>query len=256
MFSAAVVCTRELSTADDGRKISRTIIAGVRVATQDDAMALSFVDSHLRQSCSGGLNSFRGRRSYRARGGARRGDGKHSHRSACSASGSQWKPSGEVTASITSDGGKLRLRGELGRRQACLEVAEALKVRGTLGRDQHPKSCLRADRAGHRRDDAGCLGGDQDVLWGVQAFLAHRDENAPGNIGLLPPVPIAGTDTAPTRHQGRDAGLTKVLPGAGPRGSVTRNRAVGAGTGDEAREAEIRAARQEIPYAETARLKT
>ncbi len=64
--------------------------------------------------------------------------------------------------------------------------------------------------------------GLKSVFWGVQAFLANRDENAPGNIlNYSSPVAYRGRpDTgAYTTIKAGIAGLTKVLAGElGPRG--------------------------------------
>jgi len=64
--------------------------------------------------------------------------------------------------------------------------------------------------------------GLKSVFWGVQAFLAHRDENAPGNIlNYSSPVAYRGRPNtgAYTTIKAGIAGLTKVLAGElGPRG--------------------------------------
>ena len=64
--------------------------------------------------------------------------------------------------------------------------------------------------------------GLKSVFWGVQAFLAHRDENAPGAIiNYSSPVAYRGRPGtgAYTTIKAGIAGLTKVLAGElGPRG--------------------------------------
>ncbi len=64
--------------------------------------------------------------------------------------------------------------------------------------------------------------GLKSVFWGVQAFLAHRDEGAPGNIlNYSSPVAYRGRPNtgAYTTIKAGIAGLTKVLAGElGPRG--------------------------------------
>jgi NAD(P)-dependent dehydrogenase (short-subunit alcohol dehydrogenase family) len=64
--------------------------------------------------------------------------------------------------------------------------------------------------------------GLKSVFWGVQAFLAHRDESAPGNIlNYSSPVAYRGRPNtgAYTTIKAGIAGLTKVLAGElGPRG--------------------------------------
>jgi len=64
--------------------------------------------------------------------------------------------------------------------------------------------------------------GLKSVFWGVQAFLAHRDDSAPGNIlNYSSPVAYRGRPNtgAYTTIKAGIAGLTKVLAGElGPRG--------------------------------------
>jgi len=64
--------------------------------------------------------------------------------------------------------------------------------------------------------------GLKSVFWGVQAFLAHRDQNASGNIlNYSSPVAYRGRPNtgAYTTIKAGIAGLTKVLAGElGPRG--------------------------------------
>jgi NAD(P)-dependent dehydrogenase (short-subunit alcohol dehydrogenase family) len=70
--------------------------------------------------------------------------------------------------------------------------------------------------------DTMLAAGLKSVFWGVQAFLAHRDEAAPGNIlNYSSPVAYRGRPNtgAYTTIKAGIAGLTKVLAGElGPRG--------------------------------------
>ena len=70
--------------------------------------------------------------------------------------------------------------------------------------------------------DTMLAAGLKSVFWGVQAFLAHRDESAPGNIlNYSSPVAYRGRSNtgAYTTIKAGIAGLTKVLAGElGPRG--------------------------------------
>jgi NAD(P)-dependent dehydrogenase (short-subunit alcohol dehydrogenase family) len=133
----------------------------------------------------------------------------------------------DVTAAITGAGGKaFAYEADLGRRQAFLDVAEAFK------RDAGP---LRAvinnasvlvyepiEQVTEETLDRMLSAGLKSVFWGVQAFLAHRDENAPGNIlNYSSPVAYRGRPNtgAYTTIKAGIAGLTKVLAGElGPRG--------------------------------------
>ena len=116
--------------------------------------------------------------------------------------------------------------GDLGRRQAFFDVAEAFK------RDAGP---LRAvinnasvlvyepiEKVTEETLDRMLSAGLKSVFWGVQAFLAHRDESAPGNIlNYSSPVAYRGRPNtgAYTTIKAGIAGLTKVLAGElGPRG--------------------------------------
>ena len=133
----------------------------------------------------------------------------------------------DVAAAIRAAGGQAHAYGgDLGRRQAFLDVAEAFK------RDAGP---LRAvinnasvlvyepiEAVTEETLDRMLSAGLKSVFWGVQAFLAHRDENAPGNIlNYSSPVAYRGRPNtgAYTTIKAGIAGLTKVLAGElGPRG--------------------------------------
>jgi NAD(P)-dependent dehydrogenase (short-subunit alcohol dehydrogenase family) len=133
----------------------------------------------------------------------------------------------DVTAAIRAAGGQAHAYGgDLGRRQAFFDVAEAFK------RDAGP---LRAvinnasvlvyepiDQVTEETLDRMLSAGLKSVFWGVQAFLAHRDESAPGNIvNYSSPVAYRGRPNtgAYTTIKAGIAGLTKVLAGElGPRG--------------------------------------
>jgi meso-butanediol dehydrogenase / (S,S)-butanediol dehydrogenase / diacetyl reductase len=132
-----------------------------------------------------------------------------------------------VCAAIRQAGGAAHAYGgDLGRRQTFFDVA------GAFARDAGP---LRAvinnasvlvyepiEQVSEETLDRMLSAGLKSVFWGVQAFLAHRDENAPGNI-LNYSSPVAyrgrpGTGAYTTIKAGI-AGLTKVLAGElGPRG--------------------------------------
>ncbi|MGV3553759.1 MAG: SDR family NAD(P)-dependent oxidoreductase [Croceibacterium sp.] len=133
----------------------------------------------------------------------------------------------DVAAAITEGGGKaFAYEADLGRRQAFFDVAEAFK------RDAGP---LRAvinnasvlvyepiESVTEETLDRMLSAGLKSVFWGVQAFLAHRDENSPGNIlNYSSPVAYRGRPNtgAYTTIKAGIAGLTKVLAGElGPRG--------------------------------------
>ncbi len=133
----------------------------------------------------------------------------------------------DVTAAIRAAGGQAyAYGGDLGRRQAFLDVAESFK------RDAGP---LRAvinnasvlvyepiEQVTEETLDKMLSAGLKSVFWGVQAFLAHRDEAAPGNIlNYSSPVAYRGRPNtgAYTTIKAGIAGLTKVLAGElGPRG--------------------------------------
>ncbi|MXP40314.1 SDR family oxidoreductase [Altererythrobacter soli] len=132
-----------------------------------------------------------------------------------------------VAAAIRESRGQAHAYGaDLGRRQAFFDVAEAFR------RDAGP---LRAvinnasvlvyepiEQVTEETLDRMLSAGLKSVFWGVQAFLAHRDENAPGNIlNYSSPVAYRGRPNtgAYTTIKAGIAGLTKVLAGElGPRG--------------------------------------
>jgi NAD(P)-dependent dehydrogenase (short-subunit alcohol dehydrogenase family) len=133
----------------------------------------------------------------------------------------------DVAAAITGDGGKaFAYQADLGRRQAFLDVAEA------FAKDSRP---LRAvinnasvlvyepiENVTEETLDRMLSAGLKSVFWGVQAFLAHRDDGQPGNIlNYSSPVAYRGRPNtgAYTTIKAGVAGLTKVLAGElGPRG--------------------------------------
>ena len=133
----------------------------------------------------------------------------------------------DVTAAITGPGGQaFAYEADLGRRQVFFDVAEAFK------RDAGP---LRAvinnasvlvyepiEQVTEETLDRMLSAGLKSVFWGVQAFLAHRDESATGNIlNYSSPVAYRGRPNtgAYTTIKAGIAGLTKVLAGElGPRG--------------------------------------
>ena len=133
----------------------------------------------------------------------------------------------DVAAAIVDDGGKaFAYQADLGRRQAFLDVAEA------FARDSRP---LRAvinnasvlvyepiENVTEETLDRMLSAGLKSVFWGVQAFLAHRDDGQPGNIlNYSSPVAYRGRPNtgAYTTIKAGIAGLTKVLAGElGPRG--------------------------------------
>ena len=133
----------------------------------------------------------------------------------------------DVAAAIVDDGGKaFAYQADLGRRQAFLDVAEA------FAKDSRP---LRAvinnasvlvyepiENVTEETLDRMLSAGLKSVFWGVQAFLAHRDDGQPGNIlNYSSPVAYRGRPNtgAYTTIKAGIAGLTKVLAGElGPRG--------------------------------------
>lgn len=133
----------------------------------------------------------------------------------------------EVTRAINDAGGRARAyEADLGSRQAFFDVAHEFT------RDERP---LRAvinnasvlvyepiEQVTEETLDKMLSAGLKSVFWGVQAFLAHRDESAPGNIlNYSSPVAYRGRPNtgAYTTIKAGIAGLTKVLAGElGPRG--------------------------------------
>jgi len=133
----------------------------------------------------------------------------------------------DVTAAITSAGGKaFAYEADLGRRQAFLDVAAAFaKDAGPLRAVINNASVLvyePIEQVTEETLDRMLSAGLKSVFWGVQAFLAQRDENATGNIlNYSSPVAYRGRANtgAYTTIKAGIAGLTKVLAGElGPRG--------------------------------------
>ena len=133
----------------------------------------------------------------------------------------------DVAAAIRSAGGKAYAYGaDLGRRQAFFDVAEAFaKDAGPLRAIVNNASVLvyePIEQVTEETLDRMLSAGLKSVFWGVQAFLAHRDERAPGNIvNYSSPVAYRGRPNtgAYTTIKAGIAGLTKVLAGElGPRG--------------------------------------
>lgn len=133
----------------------------------------------------------------------------------------------DVAAAIGAHGGKaFAYEADLGRRQAFLDVAEAFaRDAGPLRAVINNASVLvyePIEAVTEETLDRMLSAGLKSVFWGVQAFLAHRDENAPGNIlNYSSPVAYRGRPNtgAYTTIKAGIAGLTKVLAGElGPRG--------------------------------------
>ena len=133
----------------------------------------------------------------------------------------------DVTTAIKDAGGKaFAYEADLGRRQAFFDVAEAFaKEAGPLRAVINNASVLvyePIEQVTEETLDQMLSAGLKSVFWGVQAFLAHRDESAPGNIlNYSSPVAYRGRPNtgAYTTIKAGIAGLTKVLAGElGPRG--------------------------------------
>jgi len=133
----------------------------------------------------------------------------------------------DVAAAIGANGGKaFAYEADLGRRQAFLDVADAFaRDAGPLRAVINNASVLvyePIEAVTEETLDRMLSAGLKSVFWGVQAFLAHRDENAPGNIlNYSSPVAYRGRPNtgAYTTIKAGIAGLTKVLAGElGPRG--------------------------------------
>jgi len=133
----------------------------------------------------------------------------------------------DVTAAICAAGGQAHAYGgDLGRRQAFFDVAEAFASdAGPLRAVINNASVLvyePIEDVTEETLDRMLSAGLKSVFWGVQAFLAHRDESAPGNIvNYSSPVAYRGRPNtgAYTTIKAGIAGLTKVLAGElGPRG--------------------------------------
>jgi meso-butanediol dehydrogenase/(S,S)-butanediol dehydrogenase/diacetyl reductase len=133
----------------------------------------------------------------------------------------------DVVTAIRNGGGQAHaFGGDLGRRQTFFEVAAAFKQQaGPLRAVVNNASVLvyqPIEQVTEETLDRMLSAGLKSVFWGVQAFLAHRDESAPGNIlNYSSPVAYRGRPNtgAYTTIKAGIAGLTKVLAGElGPRG--------------------------------------
>jgi len=133
----------------------------------------------------------------------------------------------DVTAAIVAAGGKAHAYGgDLGNRDEFFGVAEAFRYdAGPLRAVINNASLLvyePIEQVTEETLDRMLSAGLKSVFWGVQAFLAHRDEDAPGNIiNYSSPVAYRGRPNtgAYTTIKAGIAGLTKVLAGElGPRG--------------------------------------
>ena len=133
----------------------------------------------------------------------------------------------DVTAAITDAGGRaFAYEADVGGRQAFFDVAEAFACdAGPLRAVINNASVLvyePIEAVTEEPLDRMLSAGLKSVFWGVQAFLAHRDESAPGNIlNYSSPVAYRGRPNtgAYTTIKAGIAGLTKVLAGElGPRG--------------------------------------
>lgn len=132
-----------------------------------------------------------------------------------------------VAKAITGAGGKaFAYEADLGRRQAFLDVAEAFaRDAGPLRAVINNASVLvyePIEAVTEETLDRMLSAGLKSVFWGVQAFLATRDERASGSIlNYSSPVAYRGRPNtgAYTTIKAGIAGLTKVLAGElGPRG--------------------------------------
>ena len=133
----------------------------------------------------------------------------------------------DVVAAIRADGGKAHAYGgDLGRRQVFHDVAaQFAKDAGPLRAIVNNASVLvyePIEAVTEETLERMLSAGLKSVFWGVQAFLAHRDESAPGVIlNYSSPVAYRGRPNtgAYTTIKAGIAGLTKVLAGElGPRG--------------------------------------
>ena len=133
----------------------------------------------------------------------------------------------EVVSGILDTGGKaFAYDGDLGQRQVFMDVAQAFaKDAGPLRAMINNASVLvyePIEKVTEETLDKMLSAGLKSVFWGVQAFLAHRDEGAPGSIiNYSSPVAYRGRPNtgAYTTIKAGIAGLTKVLAGElGPRG--------------------------------------
>ena len=133
----------------------------------------------------------------------------------------------DVAAAIGVAGGKaFAYEADVGGRQAFFDVAEAFaRDAGPLRAVINNASVLvyePIEAVTEETLDRMLSAGLKSVFWGVQAFLAHRDEGRPGNIlNYSSPVAYRGRPNtgAYTTIKAGIAGLTKVLAGElGPRG--------------------------------------
>ena len=133
----------------------------------------------------------------------------------------------DVAAAIGVAGGKaFAYEADLGGRQAFFDVAEAFaRDAGPLRAVINNASVLvyePIEQVTEETLDRMLSAGLKSVFWGVQAFLAHRDEGRTGNIlNYSSPVAYRGRPNtgAYTTIKAGIAGLTKVLAGElGPRG--------------------------------------
>jgi len=132
-----------------------------------------------------------------------------------------------VAAAIRDGGGSAyAYEGDLGRRQMFFDIAAAFaRDAGPLRAVINNASVLvyePIEQVTEETLDRMLSAGLKSVFWGVQAFLAHRDERATGNIlNYSSPVAYRGRPNtgAYTTIKAGIAGLTKVLAGElGPRG--------------------------------------
>ena len=132
-----------------------------------------------------------------------------------------------VVYAIEGDGGKaFAYEADCGRRDAFMAMAEQFaRDAGPLRAIINNASVLvyePIEQVTEETLDTMLSAGLKSVFWGVQAFLAHRDESAPGSIlNYSSPVAYRGRPNtgAYTTIKAGIAGLTKVLAGElGPRG--------------------------------------
>lgn len=132
-----------------------------------------------------------------------------------------------VAQSIGEAGGKAHAyEADCGSREAFFDVAEAFaKDAGPLRAVINNASYLiyePIEKVTEETLDRMLSAGLKSVFWGVQAFLAYRDEHAGGNVlNYSSPVAYRGRPNtgAYTTIKAGIAGLTKVLAGElGPRG--------------------------------------
>jgi meso-butanediol dehydrogenase / (S,S)-butanediol dehydrogenase / diacetyl reductase len=132
-----------------------------------------------------------------------------------------------VAGAITAAGGRaFPYQADLGARAAFFGIAEAFAAdAGPLRAVINNASLLVYEPIEQVTEDTldrMLSAGLKSVFWGVQAFLAHRDESAAGNIlNYSSPVAYRGrpNTAAYTTIKAGIAGLTRVLAGElGPRG--------------------------------------